>query len=73
MAAIRKPPSPDRNKIATDRGDEIKHWAKHLGVSKETLRQTVEKVGNAAATVRKELRNRDMKIAPRVSRKKTTP
>jgi len=73
MAAITKHPTPDRRKIAVDRGDEIKHWAKHLGVSEETLRQTVEKVGNAAAAVRKELRSRDMKIAPRVPRKKTPP
>jgi hypothetical protein len=72
--SIMKHPSPDRSKIAVDREDEIKHWAKHLGVAEETLRQTIEKVGNAAAAVRKELRNRDKKkIAPRVPRKKRPP
>jgi hypothetical protein len=70
MAAFKKSPSPDRSKIAVDRRDEVKHWARHLGVSEETLRQTVEKVGNAAAAVRKELRNRDTKPAPRGPRKK---
>jgi hypothetical protein len=49
-------PHVDRSKIAMDRPDEVKYWIKHLGITKELLRRTVEKVGNSAAAVRKELR-----------------
>jgi Protein of unknown function (DUF3606) len=34
---------------------EAKYWARELGVSKEQLRKLVEKVGNSATAVRKEL------------------
>jgi hypothetical protein len=34
---------------------EVKYWTHQLGVSREKLQATVEKVGNAAAAVRKEL------------------
>ncbi len=34
---------------------EVKYWTHHLGVSREELQQAVEKVGNSAAAVRKEL------------------
>jgi hypothetical protein len=34
---------------------EVKHWTHALGVSKEQLQQAVDKVGNSAAAVRKEL------------------
>jgi Protein of unknown function (DUF3606) len=34
---------------------EVKHWTHALGVSKEELQKAVEKVGNSAASVRKEL------------------
>jgi 3-oxoacyl-[acyl-carrier-protein] synthase III len=34
---------------------EVKYWAKELGVSKDELQKTVDKVGNSAAAVRKEL------------------
>jgi hypothetical protein len=34
---------------------EVKHWRKALGVSKEQLQEAVDKVGNSAAAVRKEL------------------
>ena len=30
-------------------------WTKHLGVSRDGLQRAVDKVGNSAATVRKEL------------------
>lgn len=45
----------DRSKIMLDQEDEFKHWAKHLGVTKDELTRAVEKVGNSAAAVRKEL------------------
>jgi hypothetical protein len=34
---------------------EVKYWTKHLGVSKDELQKAVDKVGNSAAAVRKEL------------------
>lgn len=46
---------PDRSKINKQEDDEVKYWAHQLGVSKELLQQAVDKVGNSAAAVRKEL------------------
>lgn len=34
---------------------EVHYWTKHLNVSKEELQKTIDKVGNSAAAVRKEL------------------
>ena len=34
---------------------EVQYWTKHLGVSREELQRAVDKVGNAAAAVRKQL------------------
>jgi hypothetical protein len=47
----------DRSKIAMDHEGEVRYWAKHFGISDDDLQRTVEKVGNSAAAVRKELRN----------------
>ena len=49
---------PDRSKIAMNDDLEIHHWTKHLGVSREELQQLVDKVGNSAAAVRKELEHK---------------
>ena len=46
---------PDRSKIAMGAEHEVKYWMKHLGVTREELQRAVDKVGNSAATVRKEL------------------
>ena len=46
---------PDRSKINMNQIHEVRHWAKHLNVSKEELQKAIEKVGNSAAAVRKEL------------------
>jgi hypothetical protein len=46
---------PDRSKIAMDRDEEVKHWTKHFGISRERLQELVDKVGSSAAAVRKEL------------------
>jgi hypothetical protein len=35
--------------------DEVKYWTKHFGVSRDELQRAVDKVGNSAAAVRKEL------------------
>jgi uncharacterized protein DUF3606 len=57
MSSLTKKTKPDRSKIDAQNAKELKYWTKALGVSKETLLQAIEKVGNAAATVRKELGN----------------
>ena len=46
---------PDRSKINMHEGYEVKYWTHALGVSKEALQKAVDKVGNSAAAVRKEL------------------
>jgi hypothetical protein len=45
----------DRSCIAVDRPEELRYWSKHLGVTPEELLRLVEKVGNSASAVRKEL------------------
>jgi len=46
---------PDRSKINMNEDYEVKYWAKELGVTRSELQRVVDKVGNAAAAVRKEL------------------
>jgi len=46
---------PDRGRINMHEHDEVKYWSKHLGVTREELQRLVDKVGNAASAVRKEL------------------
>lgn len=46
---------PDRSLINLHEPHEVKYWTKHFGVSREELNRAIEKVGNAAAAVRKEL------------------
>ena len=55
MDNLTKKGQPDRSKINMHEDYEVKHWAKELGVSREQLQQAVDKVGNSAAAVRKEL------------------
>jgi hypothetical protein len=57
MSNLAKKTKPDRSKIDAQNAKELKYWTKALGVSKETLLEAIEKVGNAASTVRKELGN----------------
>jgi hypothetical protein len=45
----------DRSKINMYEDFEVKYWTKQLGVSKDELQNAVDKVGNSAAAVRKEL------------------
>ena len=55
MAALTNKAPPRRNHIAMDENSEVKYWTKHLGVTRDELQRAVDKVGNSAATVRKEL------------------
>ncbi|WP_247402692.1 DUF3606 domain-containing protein [Bradyrhizobium sp. 76] len=45
----------DRSKINMHDHFEVKYWTKQLGVSKDELQKAVDKVGNSAAAVRKQL------------------
>ena len=51
----KKKGSQDRSKINMHEDFEVKYWTKELGVTKERLQKAVDKVGNSAAAVRKEL------------------
>ena len=46
---------PDRSKINVHQPDELKAWTRALNVTREKLLAAVDKVGNSAASVRKEL------------------
>lgn len=45
----------DRSHISMGQRHEVQYWTRHLGVSKDELQRAIEKVGNSAAAVRKEL------------------
>jgi uncharacterized protein DUF3606 len=51
----RKRGTPDRSKISMGEDHEVRYWTKHLGVTRDDLQAAVDKVGNSAAAVRKEL------------------
>jgi hypothetical protein len=46
---------PDRSKINMEQDYEVKYWTHELGATRDELRRAVDKVGNSAAAVRKEL------------------
>jgi hypothetical protein len=46
---------PDRSKINMHEDYEVKYWAKELGVTRDELQRIIDRVGNSAAAVRKEL------------------
>ena len=54
----------DRSKINMHEPHEVQYWTKHLKVSKEQLQKAVDKVGNAAAAVRKELAAQAVPVSP---------
>jgi hypothetical protein len=49
---------PDRGKINMSEDYEVKYWAKELGITRDELQKVIDKVGNSAAAVRKELGHR---------------
>jgi hypothetical protein len=55
MDDLKKKGSQDRSKINMHEPQEVKYWTKELGVDKDQLQKLVDKVGNSAAAVRKEL------------------
>ena len=52
---LTKRDQPDRSKINMKQDYEVHYWTKHLNISKEELHKVVDKVGNSAAAIRKEL------------------
>ena len=58
MGKLTKPEQPDRSKININDRSQVKALRRKLGVSKTTLTEMVEKVGNSAAEVRLELQRR---------------
>jgi Protein of unknown function (DUF3606) len=58
MDNLTKRDTPDRSKINMHESWEVKYWTRELGISRAELQKIVDKVGNSAATVRKELANR---------------
>jgi hypothetical protein len=52
---INKPITPDRSKIIIEHEDHVKYWTRHFGVTKDELARAIERVGNSAAAVRKQL------------------
>jgi predicted RNA-binding protein YlqC (UPF0109 family) len=58
MDNLTKRDRPDRSKINMHESWEVKYWTRELGVSQAELQKIIDKVGNSAATVRKELANR---------------
>ncbi|MBR1087350.1 DUF3606 domain-containing protein [Bradyrhizobium manausense] len=55
MALLTRRAQPDRSKINMDRDEEVKSWSREFGITRAKLQEIVEKVGNSAAAVRKEL------------------
>jgi len=55
MEDLRKTRFQDRSKINMHEPHELPYWTRHLNVSKEELQKAVDKVGNSAAAVKKEL------------------
>ena len=55
MDGLTRKEAPDRSKINMQVASEVKCWTHELGVTREQLQKLVDKVGNAAAAVRKEL------------------
>ncbi len=47
--------NPDRQRISLSEDYEVRDWSKKFGVTPERLRQAVEKVGNEADVVAREL------------------
>lgn len=48
--------NPDRQRISLSENYEARDWAKKFGVTEDQLRRAVEKVGNLASDVERELR-----------------
>jgi Protein of unknown function (DUF3606) len=57
MSNLVKKTKPDRSKIDPENSREMKFWTRALDVSRDEILEAINKVGNAAAAVKKELAN----------------
>lgn len=55
MDDLSKKGQQDRSKINMHEEHEVRYWTKHLNITQEELQYAVNKVGNSAAAVRKQL------------------
>jgi hypothetical protein len=55
MESLTKREHPDRSKINVHQPDELKYWVRALDVTREELLIAIDKVGNSATAVRREL------------------
>jgi predicted RNA-binding protein YlqC (UPF0109 family) len=55
LERIKARPKPDRSKINMQESQDVKFWTRKLSVDRERLQQVIDKVGDSAAAVRKEL------------------
>ena len=55
MSGLTRKETADRSKINLHHPHEVRYWTRHLDISQDELRKAIDKVGNAAAAVRKEL------------------
>jgi hypothetical protein len=46
---------PDRGKIDMRDAHAVRYWTKHFNISQQDLQRAIDKVGNSAAAIRKEL------------------
>jgi hypothetical protein len=70
MPNLTKRTMPDRSKIDIADTKQVKYWTKALDVSKDDLFEAIDKVGNAAATVRliRKVKKSKSRMAPRLRR-----
>ena len=57
MDNLTKRDTPDRSKINMNEDYEVKYWVRELGVTRDELQKAIDKVGDSAAAVRKQLGN----------------
>jgi predicted RNA-binding protein YlqC (UPF0109 family) len=55
MKAGRKVIRPARVHIDPSQDEQMRYWTKHLSVSRHDLQKAIDKVGNSASAVRKQL------------------
>jgi hypothetical protein len=55
MSDLKKTGFQDRSKINLRNPHEAHCWTRHFGVTRERLQRAIDKVGNAATAVKKEL------------------
>jgi hypothetical protein len=63
MSNLTRKFTPDRSKIEMHDAKQVKYWTRALDVTKAELLEAVDKVGNAAASVRSELKRKELAMS----------